>query len=241
MDQTGYLDMHSHILPGVDDGSKDWEMTEQMLQMAYQQGVRQIVATPHNYPGRHKQDNEKILRLAEEADRRAKRIDPDFQVLCGNEVYYRGGIASEIEAGHALTIAGSRHLLVEFHPGEQYGRIYQGLKELIEEGYDPIVAHMERVQALFVSEENVREIIKMGAYVQLNCESLTGGLFDRRASRLRSYIEKGMAHFLGSDCHNLKDRRPMMKDCVEKLYKKLPKACVDRLLYENKALILSSE
>ena len=55
MKQLGYLDIHSHILPGIDDGSKDWEMTKQMLKMAYEQGVRQMIATPHNYPGNHKQ------------------------------------------------------------------------------------------------------------------------------------------------------------------------------------------
>lgn len=240
MGQLGYLDIHSHILPGVDDGSKDWDMTEKMLQMAYQQGVRQIVATPHNYPG-HRQDNEKILKLAEEAGRRAKQIAPDFQVFCGNEVFFRRGIASEIEDGHILTMAGGRSLLVEFHPKEQYGRIYQGLRELVEEGYYPIIAHMERVSALFVSEENIREILKMGVYIQVNSESLTGGVFDRRAARLRKLIENGMVHFLGSDCHNLAERKPIMKDSVEKLYKKLPKECVDRLLYGNKGLLLQEQ
>lgn len=233
MDRTGYIDIHSHILPGVDDGSKNWDMTEQMLQMAYDQGVRQIVATPHNYPDRHRQDNQAILKLVEEADKRAKRISPDFHVFCGNEVYYRRGIAEEIERGHILTIAGGRHLLVEFHPSEQYSRIYQGLKELIEEGYDPIIAHMERVQALFGSEEKAREVIKMGALIQVNSASLSGGFFDRRASRLRKFVENGMVHFLGSDCHNITERGPVMKDVVDKLYKKLPQACMDRLLYEE--------
>lgn len=240
MDFTGYLDIHSHILPGVDDGSKDWDMTERMLQMAYSQGVRQIVATPHNYPDRQRQDNEKILELAKEADRRAKKIAPDFDVFCGNEIYYRRGIAEEIESGHVLTMAGGRHLLVEFHPSEHYGKIYQGLKELIEEGYDPIVAHMERVQALFGSEEKLREIIKMGAFIQVNSASLSGGVFDRRAARLRKFIENGMVHFLGSDCHNLTERAPVMKDAVEKLYKKLPRACADRLLYGGRDRLLQA-
>lgn len=242
MDQAeGYLDMHSHILPGVDDGAKDWEMTEQMLQKAYQQGVRQIVATPHNYPGRRRQENAEILKLAEEADQRAKKIAPDLQVLCGNEIYYRGGIAEEVKSGHALPMAGGRHLLIEFHPNEAYGRIYQGVKELVEEGYDPVIAHMERVQELFSSEDRLREIIKTGARIQVNCESLVGGMFDRRASRLRKMIESGLVHFLGSDCHNLTSRPPVMKDCANLLYKKLPKERVDSLLYENKKLFLRSE
>ena len=240
MKQLGYLDIHSHILPAVDDGSKDWEMTKGMLLAAYEQGVRQMIATPHNYPGNHKQDNEKIKRLAKEADKLAKQIAPDFQVFCGNEVFYRRGIAQEIEDGHVLTMAGSRYILVEFYPNEQYGKIYQGLKELVEDGYYPIIADMERVHVLFSNEEKVREMIKMGISVQVNSGSLMGGVFDRRSARLRKYIESGMVHFLGSDCHNLTERPPMMKDCAEKLYKKLPSSCVDRLLYENRESLLKN-
>ena len=240
MKQIGYLDIHSHILPGIDDGSRNWEMTLQMLTAAYGQGVRQIVATPHNYPN-DTQDNQKILDLAKKADGLAKQIAPDFEVFCGNEVFYRRGIVEEIEKGHILTMAKSRHFLVEFYPNEQYGKVYQGLKELVEEGYDPILAHMERVHAVFEQESNVRELVKMGVLLQVNTGSLMGGAFDRRSARLRKYIEANLIHFLGSDCHNLKERPPMMKNCVEKLYKKLPEACVDRLLYENRQSLLKDK
>ncbi len=176
MKQIGYLDIHSHILPGIDDGSRNWEMTLQMLTAAYGQGVRQIVATPHNYPN-DTQDNQKILDLA--------------------------GIVEEIEKGHILTMAKSRHLLVEFYPNEQYGKVYQGLKELVEEGYDPILAHMERVHAVFEQESNVRELVKMGVLLQVNTGSLMGGAFDRRSARLRKYIEANLIHFLGANDEKL--------------------------------------
>lgn len=241
MEQTGYLDLHSHILPGVDDGSKDWEMTMQMLKLLYEQGVRHIVATPHNYPGNRKQDNEVIRQLVKEANERAKQIADDWEILSGNEVLYRRGIAEEIAADHILTLAGSRYLLVEFYPGERYRDIYQGLKELIEAGYLPVIAHMERVQALFENEDNIWEVIKLGALIQVNSTSLNGGFFDRRASRLRKFIEEGIVHFLGSDCHNVTDRPPMMKDCLEKLYKKLPESCLDRILYENRDRFLQKK
>lgn len=241
MDEFGYLDLHSHILPGVDDGAKDWGMTMEMLHMAYRQGVRHMVATPHNYPGYHKQDNRQMKNLVEEANRRAKQIAPDFQILSGNEILYRRGIAEEIEKGHILTLADSKYLLVEFLPGEQYDRIYQGLRELVEEGYIPVIAHMERIQALLNEEARVRELIELGSLIQVNCESLLGGVFDRRAARLRKFIGDGLVHFLGSDCHNLKERPPIMKDCVEKLCKKLPESCMNRILYENQKQFLQNK
>jgi len=82
MGQRGYLDIHSHILPGVDDGSKDWEMTMQMLKLAYRQGVRHIVATPHNYPGTRTQDNGEIRKLVKEAN------EKKCSLLCSNGYQY---------------------------------------------------------------------------------------------------------------------------------------------------------
>lgn len=240
-EQTGYLDLHSHILPGVDDGSKNWDMTMQMLQMVYDQGVRHIVATPHNIPGHDKQDNGMIRALVEETNERARQITPDLEILCGNEILYRRGIPEEIAADHILTLSDSRYLLVEFYPGELYLEVYQGLRELIEAGYCPIIAHMERVQALFEDEEKVWEVIKLGALIQVNTKSLMGGFFDRRSARLRKYIEKNMVHFLGSDCHNTTERPPLMKDCIEKLCKKLPESCLTRILCENRDQFLQKK
>lgn len=241
MERTGYLDLHTHILPEVDDGAKDWDMTMQMLELAYRQGVRRMVATPHNYPGERRQDNEQIKSLVQEADRRAKQIAPDFQIFCGNEILYRRGIVEEIADGHILTLADSRYLLIEFYPQEQYRKIYKGLRELVEEGYYPIIAHTERVQTLLGDETKLRELLKLGALVQLNSGSLLGGMLDLRAAKLRKWIANGMVHFLGSDCHNITERPPMMNDCVEKLYRKLPKAALNRLLYENQDCFLQKK
>lgn len=229
----GYLDFHTHILPGIDDGSRNWEMTKRMLIEAYYQGVRTLVATPHNYPSRKKQDNEEIRRLCQEADKLAKEIDPAMRVLPGNEIYYRMGILEELENGNLLTMADSSYLLVEFSPEEAYQRIYQGTKELIEAGFFPVIAHIERVNTIIGNKKHLEELAEMGNYMQANCESLLGGFFQKQSVLLRDYLKKGYLHFLGSDCHNLTDRRPIMEDCVLKLRKKVSQSDVDRLILEN--------
>ena len=238
MENIGYLDLHSHILPGIDDGSKDWDMTEGMLRAAYRQGVRTIVATPHNYQEDVKQDNGRIRDLCRRAEELAQMIDSSFHVLPGNEVLYRAGIPAEVEAGHVLTLGDSAYLLVEFFPSESYTRISQGLRELLGYGYYPVIAHMERVGALFGNEKRISEVVEMGCYLQVNCQSLMGGFFDRQSSILRKLIQNRKIHFLGSDCHNLSGRPPIMEDCVKRLYQKLPKDCVERLLYGNQEQFL---
>ena len=241
VESTGYLDVHSHILPGVDDGSRGWDMTEKMLWASYRQGVRVMVATPHNYQGNRVQDNGKIREPCHKADELAQKIDSSFHVLPGNEILYRGGIPAEIEAGHILALGDSAYLLVEFLPNESYSRIIQGLGELVGYGYYPIVAHMERVSALFGNEKRIDEVVDMGCYLQVNCQSLMGGFFDRQSASLRKLIQHGKIHFLGSDCHNLSGRPPVMEDCVKRLYQKLPKECVERLVYGNQEQFMNKK
>ncbi len=230
---NGYIDVHSHILPGVDDGSKDWDMTVKMLNQVYQEGVRTIVATPHNYPGERCQDTAKIRELYEQTQKLALEIAPDFSVLLGNEIYFRESIVEEIKKGMILTMADSDYLLVEFSPRERYRVIFQGIKDLVENGYIPIIAHVERVEVLIGSDEKLSELRKMGCYMQANAEDMIGGMFDRGAGRLRKLAENGYIHLLGSDCHNLTTRPPQMQNCMKLLQKKLSPEAYQRLAVTN--------
>lgn len=230
---NGYIDIHSHILPGIDDGSRDWDMTREMLVQAYREGVRAMVATPHNYPGGKPQDTEKVRELHKQAQKLAGEIAPDFAVLLGNEIYFRESIAEEIKAGHILTMADSDYVLVEFHPREHYSTIFRGLKSLVEQGYIPIIAHVERVETLIGSDEKLAELRKLGCYMQANTEDMMGGMFDRGAGRLRNLAEKGYIHLLGSDCHNLTTRPPLMESCMTLLQKRLSLETFQKLAVMN--------
>lgn len=240
MEHTGYLDIHTHILPGIDDGSRNWEETRQMLSMAYGQGVRTIIATPHNYPG-HRQDNQQILDLCARADEMAKELDPGMQVLSGNEIFYREGISRGIEKGRILTLAGSRYLLVEFHPDSSERQTLSGIRELTEEGFVPVIAHVERVRALLGNKIARQQALELGCYFQANSQSLLGGRFAPGARKLCRMIEEKEIHFLGSDCHNTKERMPVMEDAVKKLEKRISAERLNRLIKDNPEKFLRKE
>ena len=212
--ETGFYDIHTHILPGVDDGSKSPEESKQMLQMAYDQGVRHIVATPHfsvngkNHPVEELQDKLKLLRQM------AAEIDPSFTVDLGNELLNGPGIIEELKSGQALTMAGTRYILVEFLPSDKYHVLYQSLHEYIMAGYIPIVAHMERYEALYKNYDHIEELAKMGCYFQMNTESIVGGFLQRRAAYHRRLILDGYIQFMGSDCHGTDHRKPLMRDAL---------------------------
>lgn len=241
MSELGYLDFHTHILPGVDDGAKSEDMTKEMLRMAYNQGVRTMLATSHNYPGKENASVEKLTELCGTVQQWAKEIGEDFKILPGNEIFYRKSVCEELEENKILTLGGSNYVLIEFSPYEKFSKIYDGMKELVNSGYYPVVAHMERVECLLTKPEHVRDLIKLGCYIQVNCESLFGGMFDSTTSKILKYMKNGCVHFLGSDCHNVKSRAPVMQDCVKRLYKKLPKDVVDKILYYNQQRFLEGK
>lgn len=215
--ETGFYDIHTHILPGVDDGSKSPEESRKMLQMAYDQGVRHIVATPHfsvngkNHPVDELKQKQELLRGY------AAEIDPAFTIDLGNELLNEPGMVEELRSGRALTMAGTRYILVEFLPSDKYYTLYHSLHEYIMAGYIPIVAHMERYEALYKDYDHIDELSRMGCYFQMNAESLVGGIFQRKAAYHRRLVMEGYIQFMGSDCHSSEYRTPIMKDALRYL------------------------
>ena len=126
-----YIDIHSHILPGVDDGSSSLEMSMEMLHMAAEEGIAGIILTPHNKPW-HRHMNCSVIDA--EADRLRDRIREeglDIELYTGSELYYRSGLAEELAEHRAATLANSQYVLVEFEPSADYDYIRNGIYALL--------------------------------------------------------------------------------------------------------------
>lgn len=205
MDQIkGIIDIHAHILPGVDDGADDWEETRWMLRCAYEQGIRTIIATPH-YSRR--QDTGKLREKANRLEEEAREIAPDYRTYLGQEILYFDSLVEHLKEGHALTMAGSRHVLVEFMPEVSYKKLYQAVRTVLMAGYYPIIAHVERYRALR-DEGQMEELAETGCWMQMNYRSLQGGIFDQNARWCRRQVQAGRIAFLGTDAHHRDYRTP---------------------------------
>ncbi len=121
-----FFDVHSHILPGVDDGARNMGETRQMLLRAYEEGTRIIVATPHYAAGKKHIPSEQLLRILLEVNQVAAEISKELLVISGNELFYSLDMLDSLADGEALTLHGSRYILVEFSPSEEYKRIREG-------------------------------------------------------------------------------------------------------------------
>lgn len=203
------IDFHSHILPGIDDGSKSLEMSLEMLELSANQGVEIIAATPHFYASHHS-----VGRFLEKRQAAYEKIRPSLterhpHILLGAEVAFFSGI-SRAERIQELTLGDTNILLLEM-PFAPWGKEDMREVESLARGgqYRIILAHLERYTAIPENQRRIRELAQLPLYVQINAESLTRW---RGRKAIAGMFARGEAHLLGSDCHRTDKRRPNLKE-----------------------------
>lgn len=240
MIEERYIDIHSHILPGIDDGSESMDETIRMLHIAAKERITTIIATPHYVAGRDNYPVEHLRYITNQVQFEAQKIDKDFEILLGNELYYSESITTDLRSGKALTLAGSRYVLVEFPYTVDFKALYRGVNDFIYNGYIPILAHIERYYCIYRKPEMVNELVEMGCYTQMNCHSVMGGLLDLEASYNRKLLNYDLIHFVGSDSHSDRSRAPVMQKAIKHLHKKCDDSLINKIVFINPRKILEN-
>lgn len=219
------IDFHSHILPGIDDGSSSMEMSEEMLKECAAQSVEVVAATPHFYGESMalndflKKRDEAYKRLAERAKNR------EICLIPGAETAFFPGIGSA--AGiERLTLADTPLLLLEMPFRPWNGEDLREVERLAERGIRPIIAHIERFYHFQKDEKILMELFALPVLIQVNAEALLNWRTRRPGLKLFS---EGKAHLLGSDCHNLRSRPPNLEAGRKVIEKKLGEEFVKRM------------
>lgn len=238
---SNYIDIHSHILPGIDDGAKNIEETIGIVKKAVEQGIKTMIATPHYQCGGNNVEVSKLIELRDEVQEKAAKIDKDFRIYIGNELMYSDSIIDDVKAKKALTLADSRYVLVEFSTRYSYESIYKGMRKFIVAGYSPIIAHVERYECFRKRDELIVELIELGCYIQMNSSSLVGGVLSIEAKRRRKLVQGGIVHLIASDCHDMNYRVPLMKDIVKNLIKKTDNKIMEDIFIYNPRKILENK
>ena len=236
------IDIHCHLMPGVDDGSKDLDESLAMFENAYTSGVTSMILTPHyikgtkyNYKNSAKQKIVEILREA------LRRMDIDIEVYFGNEAYIDDELPELIKSGEISTLAGSRYLLVELPvnaENKNAGNIFFRLKS---NGITPIIAHPERYAYIQQHPEKVREYLKIGCLLQSNYMSLFGKYGKKAKKTLKTLLKSGYISFLCSDIHHSTNEYHLPE--AEKKVKKIVKSeeVVQKLFIENAEAVVKNE
>ena len=241
MDKKGYVDIHSHIIYGVDDGSESLEDSVLMLKQAYDEGIRIMYATPHFGSGKEKYDVELLRERYEEVAQIARDTgDEGIELILGNEVTYSGRILECLNSGQALTMGDSRFVLVEFEYETSFTHIFGGMQELVRNGYRPILAHIERYHCLNKNHKDIESLRELGVSLQINASSVLPKI-SSEAMFCRKLIKDGYIQFLGSDAHSPQWRPPVMKKAIDVIAKKTSERYLERLLYDNPGKLYNNE
>lgn len=231
------VDFHTHILPGMDDGSTSVEMSMQMIQESIRQGVCGIVLTPHfyatrDYPGHFLKKRESRLQLLKQNC--PYRIP---LIIAGAEVQYFEGITAMRDLPK-MRIEKSSGLLVEMPMGKWSNRIVSDILDLnSRREYQVVLAHVERYLP-FGNLQLIRRLADSGVLMQVSSGAFDGFLNLRKMLQL---LDEGLVHLLGSDCHNLTSRPPNLADAYNIIEMKRGKEAVKRIVNNGIRLLASQQ
>ena len=228
------VDVHCHIMPRIDDGSRNMTETIKMLKIAESEGITHMIATPHFKSGHHNATPQKISELINAVNDAASTLRINMNLYQGNEILYFEDMCSYIDSGKISRMNGTNHILVEFMPSDPYQYIRNSLDEIMSEGYQPIIAHVERYGCMVDDIENVREIKNMGVEIQVNASSILGDIGKDIKKFLQKLLSEQIVDYVGTDSHRCEgSRTPKIQECADMLYKKYNEQYVDDILYGN--------
>lgn len=216
-----FSDIHTHILYGVDDGAKDLRDSMELITEEWEQGVNRIIMTPHYGPKFGCPDRKLLENRFAKIQEEASKYYPDMELYLGSELYYQRDTIRDLKEGKALTLAGSKYVLVEFSVDDSYSKIIQAIQDFIYAGYLPIIAHVERYGAVRQNLDRAKELVKSGAYLQVNASSFLGGFLNKTTAFCNKLLKEDLVYFMASDCHDLKNRRPNIAEGLEAVHKKV--------------------
>lgn len=233
-----FVDIHHHLIHGVDDGPQTFEDTQKMLIHASEQGVSHIVATSHATPGREAFPADRYLRHLDQAQQWCDEQGLNLTIHSGCEVLYTDESPRLLHEGYVPTLAQTWVVLAEFFPMDSFERLCQAARALGNEGFTVVMAHVERYKAL-QSMKHVEELREEYAVkMQMNCNTLLtkkGFLTDRW---VRKMIENGYIDYVASDAHNVSSRPCSMQSCYELLKTKYGEDTANALCFENQMELL---
>lgn len=211
------IDIHSHILPGIDDGAKTEAESIAMGKAAVKEGITTIVATPHNRNGSFNNSRENILNYTEIINELFKQEGIPLEVLPGQETRINGDMISDLEQGELLPINDSKYLFVELPSDHVPQYTEQMLFDIQVAGYIPVIVHPERNQGIIEHPNRLYEFIRKGALSQITSGSLIGKFGKEIQKVSHQLIQANLTHFIASDAHNTTTRAFWMKDAFDEV------------------------
>ncbi|WP_407306883.1 tyrosine-protein phosphatase [Desulfosporosinus sp. SB140] len=236
------IDIHCHILPGLDDGSKTLEETLGIVRQLQVAGLETLIATPHVIEGTDFLRAEEILTAVEQVRQAIAEAGIPVKIFPGAENYIFPDMAKWVRAGKLLTLANTgNYILVELPMLEIPHYVDQVFFELQVEGLTPVLAHPERYRELFHEPERLVEWANKGILFQLDLRSLSGRYGPQSKRLAETMLNSHLIHFLGSDAHRVSQNESVDREALQRVRQLLDEETFEEVAVKNPQRILERE
>ena len=206
------IDLHSHILPGIDDGSPDLETSLAMARMAVADGIEVMACTPHFLPGRYENTTDDVRMRVAALNQKFVEEDIYLALVVGADAHIRSDFLDCLKRHQILRLHDSRYVLFEPSHVMLPPQLEQQLSEIVAAGYVPILTHPERFKWIESNYTVFESLVKAGVWMQITAGSLTGKFGPRPQYWAQKMLTEGLVHLLASDAHNTTSRPPILSE-----------------------------
>lgn len=236
------IDLHSHIIPGIDDGARNMEEAVEMAKDAEHDGVKKIVCTPHVFRYPYNQENLTVIeKKRKELNWTLKENDIQVDVLSGAEVHICHDLMNKMKRYRdILVINQSSYMIVEFPPHNVFSGVVQLFFDLLNHGITPIIAHPERNLVFMRNPDLLFKLIQMGGLCQANSGSFLGYYGRKVKNTVYLFLDLDYIHFVASDCHKPHSQATSISDAGLRIKDIKGEEIVSALLIQNPLAVLSN-
>jgi protein-tyrosine phosphatase len=236
------IDIHTHILPGIDDGVETEDEAVEFARVARADGVRTIVATPHCKEGFYENGRDAILARVARLAQRLKEERIDVELVPGAEVHICPDLEDRIADGRAPTLADNgKTLLLELSLSQNPVQLENLVFQLKLAGIEILFAHPERIRYFQDDVKRYEEVVRLGAYGQITTGSVLGIFGSEAAEFSRLLLERGLVHIVASDAHNTRGRPPILSEAVRAMAEMIGETRSLQMAHEAPASLLRGE
>jgi protein-tyrosine phosphatase len=234
------IDLHCHLLPGIDDGPATLDESLEMCRIAVADGISGAVCTPHIHPGRWHNSRRSIARECEQLQRALDERGIPLQLGFAAEVRLTDQVITQVESGEIPCYGetgGCRVLLLEFPHGHLVAGSDRLARWLLQRDIRPLIAHPERNRQVMRDVSALRPLIEVGCWLQITAGSITGAFGEGAQRAARQLLEQDAVTAVASDAHNTRFRRPLLGEAFKRIASDYGEARARRLLSDTPAAI----
>lgn len=238
---NGFTDIHTHILPGVDDGADSMQEACRLVRMAWENGTKVLFLTPHYRGDYGNYSPDRLQEVFSQLQELVAREMPDMRLLLGTEIRFDSDVPEKLQQGEILSMNGSRFVLLEFSQQTLRSQIILGVSELLRYGYTPVIAHTERYDAFRIYPNLADEVRKLGAYIQINADSVMGACGFSVKRFVHRLLKGRRVDFVATDAHDSKNRPPLLRKCFLRVSRRYGQDYAAQVFGENAWELIENE